>query len=139
MTYLNKQEASNLQQVLLNHSQSFFFYPSNNGILIFRWSPIKFSSDYMIKALPFLIPQALQEARKTNQSTGWGKYWEKCLIMGLSHVTCKKKSDGEGQQKYRMALDPSLLKIIIEHSSYPLRKIQNLISNIANFMYFTFT
>lgn len=49
----------------------------------------------------------------------------------------KKKDDGTGKQKFRIALDLRLLNTIIMHSSFPLPKIQNIISNLANYKFFT--
>ena len=48
----------------------------------------------------------------------------------------KKKFNTE-KTEYRMTLDLHLLNVIIQHSSYPLPKISNIVSKIADYKYFT--
>ena len=52
-------------------------------------------------------------------------------------ILVKKKPDGTKQEKFRTTLDLRLLNAVIQHSSYPLPKIQEIISNTAEYKYFT--
>ena len=52
-------------------------------------------------------------------------------------ILVKKKSENSKQEKIRMMLDLRLLNTVIQHSSYLLPKIQQIISSIAEYSYFT--
>lgn len=101
---------------------------------------IKFTSNCPIKCLPFPIPQALQaEAKSQIQELIDAGIIEKNLTnWACPMILVKKKSpDNKSKQSYRLALDLRLINTIIEGSSYPLPRIQDLIANLTKFSFFT--
>lgn len=101
---------------------------------------INFTSNCPIKCLPFPIPQALQaEAKQQLQDLIDAGIIEN----NLSNWACpmilvkKKAPDAKSKQSYRLALDFRLINTIIESSSYPLPRIQNVISNLTEFSFFS--
>lgn len=101
---------------------------------------LKFTSNCPIKCLPFPIPQALQaEAKKQIQDLIEAGIIEKNLTnWACPMILVKKKApDNKSTQSYRLALDLRLINTIIESSSYPLPRIQDLISNLTEFAFFS--
>lgn len=100
---------------------------------------ITFTSEFPIKTLPFPIPHALQkEARlQLDQLEAAGIIEKNISEWAAPMLLVKKKPDSSGQQKFRLALDLRLINSIILHSSYPLPKIHDIISQISKFKFFS--
>lgn len=100
---------------------------------------IHFKTDYPIKTLPFPIPQALQAEtrRQIEEMVEAGIIEKNVASWACLMLLVKKKAIGEKPTTYRMTLDLRLLNAVIQHSSYPIPKIQQIISTIAGYKYFT--
>lgn len=140
LNHLPPHEKSVLSDILKENFAAFSSSLKSLGHTDLVKPEIKFTSECSIKCLPFPIPQALQaEAKKQIQELVEAGIIER----NLSNWACpmllvkKKATDSKAQQTYRMALDLRLINSIIEGSSYPLPKIQDLISHLAKFKFFT--
>ena len=93
-----------------------------------------------IKTLPFLVPPVLEQEtlKQLNEMLEAG-----IITRSNSSWSCpmllvkKKRTDPSKPQTFRLALDLRLLNAIIIPSSYPLPKIQNLLTNLSKHKYFT--
>jgi transposase InsO family protein len=100
---------------------------------------INFTQEYPMKALPFPIPQALQQEAK--------RQLEEMLEAGIISkivsdwaspmLLVKKKIGSDGVQKYRTALDLRVINSVITQIAYPLPKIQDIVAGLAKYQYFT--
>lgn len=101
---------------------------------------IELLNSHPIKALPFPVPQALQqealdqiqEMLRANIIKRSNSSWA-CPML----LVKKKKTSPSQPQKYRLALDLRLLNAIIIPSSYPLPKISNLLLQLSQYKFFT--
>ena len=100
---------------------------------------MKFTSSYPIRTFPFPVPQALQQKMKSqiNELLEAGIIEKRLSSWACPMLLVKKKMDGSGKQKYRLALDLRLLNSVIENATYPLPKIPNLLAQLSKFCYFT--
>lgn len=100
---------------------------------------LNFTHDYPIKTLPFPVPQAIQsQAKSMLDELISANILERCVSeWACPMLLVKKKPDAKGHVSYRLALDLRLINQIIQHSSYPLPKIQDIISNMAQFNFFS--
>ena len=100
---------------------------------------INFTTDYPIKSLPFPMPQSLQaEAKKQiDEMVEAGIIEKNVATWACPLILVKKNPGGTKQEKFRTTLDLRLLNAVIQHSSYPLPKTQEIIRNIAEYGYFT--
>ena len=138
--HLNSSQKPKISEILESNSQVF-----SSSLKTIRHTDlivpkINFTSDCPIKCLPFPVPQALQaEVRRQLQELEEAGIIERNLSnWGCPMLIVKKKSpDGKSKQTYHLALDLCLFNTIIEDSSYPLPKIQDLISNLAKFLFFS--
>lgn len=140
LNHLNSVQKDKISKILEDNFQAFSCSLATIGHTDLVIPDIKFTSDCPIKCLPFPVPQALQaEARRQLQELVEAGIIER----NLSNWACpmllvkKKSPDNKSKQNYRLALDLRLINTIIEGSSYPLPKIQDLISNLAKFSFFT--
>lgn len=100
---------------------------------------INFLNSHPIKALPFPVPQSLEAEAKdhlnemisaeiiTRANSSWA-----CPML----LVKKKNLDPRQKQKYRLALYLRLLNAIVIPASYPLPKINNLISHSSKYRFF---
>lgn len=139
LKHLNKIEAKRIYKVLKANFKAFSSSIHTMGHTDRIKPHINFLNDYPIKALPFPVPQALQDEarRQLDEMVSAGIIERNVATWACPMLLVKKKGDGSGAQQYRMALDLRLLNSVIEHSSYPLPKIQTLINCIAKYKFFT--
>lgn len=139
LNHLNYQQKEILLKILLDNSAAFSKSTSTLGHTDKIIPEINFLNNFPHKVLPFPVPQALQKEMKdqidqlceANIIERHVSPWSCPLLM------VKKKCDPNQTPKYRLALDLRMLNSIIQGSSYPLPKIQTIISNLTSFTYFT--
>ena len=85
----------------------------------------------------FPIPQALQVGKQTNELLDAEVTERNCLDWTCLILSVKKKPHSTGKQRYRLAPDLHMLNSIIQSSSYPLPKIQTIISRSSAYKCFT--
>ena len=138
MAHLNSSQQVKLFTILKNNFTAFSSSLETLGHSD-RVSPeLNFTSDFSIKALPFPIPYSLQSEakRQIDEMIAAGIIEKNIASWSCPLLLVKKKGDGTKVQ-HRLALDLRLLNSVIEHSSYPLPRIQSIITNMAQYQYFT--
>lgn len=119
---------------MLSHSSAFSKSMKTLGHTDKVVPNLKFNNDYPIKTLPFPIPQSLHKETKDQiqQLLDAGIIERNC-----SELLVKKKPDSSGKQRCRLALDLRMVNSVLQGSSYPLPKIQTIISNLSSYKFFT--
>lgn len=139
LEHLNNHDRVELEDLLNTHATVFSKSMSTLGHTDKVTPQLEFHSEYPVKTLPFPVPQSLQKEAQNQLS----QLQEADIIKrNISSWACpmilvKKKSDGSGKQKFRLALDLRLLNQLILPSSYPLPKIQTIISEVSKYKYFS--
>ena len=136
--HLQEDERNKLYNLLKDNFQAFSSSLMALGHTDLITPDIQFTTNYPIKALPFPVPQALKAEvkRQIDEMTQAGIIQKNVATWACPMLLVKKRSNTP-KPEYRMTLDLRLLNTVIQHSSYPLPKIQNIIGNIAEFKYFT--
>lgn len=139
LEHLEEKQQQQLYSLLEENYQAFSGSLKSLGHTDVIVPEIKFTTDYPIKALPFPVPQALHKEVKNqiDEMVEAGIIEKNVATWACPMILVKKKPEGSKQEKFRMTLDLRLLNAVIQHSSYPLPKIQEIISNIAEYKYFT--
>ena len=139
LNHLKNSEKTEMLNLLLTHYAAFSKSLKTLGHTDRVVPNLRFINDFPIKTLPFPIPQSLQKVAldQINQLLEAGIIERNCSDWACPILLVKKKPDGSGKQKYRLALDLRMLNTVIQSSSYPLPKIQNIISNLSKYKYFT--
>lgn len=137
--HLDSIESDQLIKLLLQNYSAFSKSPETIGHTDRVIPDLKFINDFPIKSLPFPVPYALQDECKEqiSQLCEAGIIERNCSEWACPMLLVKKKSDGSSKTKYRLALDLRMINSVILGSSYPLPKIQTIISNLSAYKYFT--
>lgn len=139
LKHLQPQQASQIQNLLARNWSVFSSSLKAMGHTDHVIPEINFTSNFPRRSLPYPIPQKLQAVAKKQLD----EMKEAGIISStISDWACplllvKKKLGADGIQKYRLALDLRLVNAIITQSAYPLPKIQDIISNISEFKFYT--
>lgn len=139
LNHLRHNEKNEILNVLKDNFQAFSSSLKSLGHSDIIKPVINFTTEYPVKALPFPVPQALQaEVKKQIEDMVAAGIIEKNIASwACPMILIKKKEVTKGKIEYRTTLDLRLLNAVIQHSSYPLPKIQQIIRNIANYKFFT--
>lgn len=139
MQHLTHSERLSMQNILSQNWSAFSSSLKTLGHTDLIIPKIKFTQDYPMKSLPFPIPNALQAEtkRQIDELLEAGIITKNVSDWASPMLLVKKKLGKDGIQKYRLALDLRLINSIIVHSSYPLPKIQDIVSNIAQYKFYT--
>lgn len=139
LNHLSTDEKEKIKEILKSNFQSFSSSLNSLGHTDIIEPQIHFTTDYPIKTLPFPIPQALQAEtkRQIDEMVEAGIIEKNIASWACPILLVKKRSIGQKPETYRMTLDLRLLNAVIQHSSYPLPKIQQLITKMAGYKYFT--
>lgn len=139
LTTAQKQE---MLKLLLSNSAAFSKSLQTLGCTDRVVPKISFRSTNPIKTLPFEIPHALQDNIKKEllELQEAGLIHRNIAEWACPMLLVKKKPDAKNPSappKYRMALDLRLLNSVIEHSTYPLPKISNLINEVSTYKFYS--
>ena len=139
LEHITEQEQRTLYNILQDYFQAFSSSLKSLGHTDIIEPQINFTTNYLIKSLPFPIPQSLQvEAKKQIDEMVEASILEKNVATWVCPlILVKKKKKDRSKQKFRTTLDLRLLNAVIQLSSYPLPKTQEIINNIAEYKYFT--
>jgi transposase InsO family protein len=137
--HLKEQELTVMQSLLNNNWSVFASSLKSMGHTDAVKPSLTFTQDFPLKSLPFPIPQNLQaEAkRQLHELLEAGIISKHISDWASPMLLVKKKIQPDSIQKYRLAIDMRVINSIITQSSYPLPKINNIISNISQFSFFS--
>lgn len=140
LDHLNSLQKKEMVEILEKYTQAFSKSLSTIGHTDLVTPQIDIRNSPPVKTLPYPIPQALQdEAKKQlNEMLAAGIIKRANSSWACPMLLVKKKMlDPSKPQQFRLALDLRLLNAVIMPSTYPLPKIQTLLSNLASFKFFT--
>lgn len=139
LNHLNVNESQQLATILNDNFQAFSTTLKSLGHTDRVVPELKFNHNYPIKTLPFPLPQAVQaDAKQQLDELQAADIIERGVSEWSSPMLLvKKKPDANGKTSYRLAVDLRLVNQVIQCSSYPLPKINDIISNIAKYQFFT--
>ena len=140
LTHLNEQQQQIMKEMLCKKAQVFSKSLKTLGHTDLVEPHINLLQAHPLKALPFPVPQALEQEALTQiqemidagiverSNSSWA-----CPML----LVKKKRTDITKPQTYRLALDLRLLNAIIIPSAYPLPKISNLLVQLSKYKYFS--
>lgn len=139
LEHLQEHEQKLMLQVLMENYSAFSKSLNTLGHTDKVKPHLSFLHKYPIKCLPFPIPQALhQEAKQQLAELEAAGIIERANTeWACPMLFVKKKPIANEKPRFRMALDLRLINSIIKSSSYPLPKINDIISNLSSFKFFT--
>lgn len=142
LQHLKHEEAKTLLPLLMSRYAAFSKSLKTLGHTDRVVPQLQFRSQNPIRTLPFDIPHALrgQVKAELEELEEAGLIERNIAEWACPMLLVKKKPDParpDDPQKYRMALDLRLLNTIIEHSTYPLPKIQNMLHDISKYEFYS--
>lgn len=141
LDHLTDQQRSTFQTILIDRFLAFSKSTKSLGCTDLVKPQITFKSNNAIKTLPFPIPQALQDSVKEelDSMVAAGLIRRTVSDWACPLLLVKKKSDPSSNepQKFRLVLDLRLLNSIINNSTYPLPKIQDLLHHVSKYKYYS--
>lgn len=142
LNHLEEQQKKDISKLILENFACFSKSVHTIGHTDKIVPRLNFKSDLPLKTIPFPVPHALQDQikKELDELQEAGIIERACTEWAAPMLLVKKKQDPNNpsaKQSYRMAIDLRLVNSVINHSAYPIPRIDTIIQNISKHKMFS--